>query len=78
MEAVLGGASLAVSSSLSILIRAAITEMTTGPIKIPIKAFAAAEKLMRDYEFGQSEEDLGRISGFPIRTLGSRITETLP
>jgi len=42
------------------------------------EAFAAAENLMRDYEFGQSEEDLGRISGFPIRTLGSRITETLP
>ena len=38
MEAVLEGAFLddAVSSSLSMLIRAAISEMTTGPIKIPI------------------------------------------
>jgi hypothetical protein len=38
MEAVLEGAFLddAVSSSLSMLIRAAISEMTTGPIKIPM------------------------------------------
>jgi hypothetical protein len=38
IEAVLEGAFLddAVSSSLSMLIRAAISEMTTGPIKIPM------------------------------------------
>jgi len=38
MEAALEGAFLddAVSSSLSMLIRAAISEMTTGPIKIPM------------------------------------------
>ena len=38
MEAVLEGAFLddAVSSSLSMLTRAAISEMTTGPIKIPM------------------------------------------